>query len=159
MKMANVKELIRDPKTQKVLGEHKVKKEREMICGRKTTTVIRAHYSELHYYRAGESKFSDLFAMCPEHAAEFSVNARIWNNNGGRHVVSGVRGTVEKVEVVDSQLNSVADDKILRQIATLKKEFKRKMNQSGTRNMTEAHWRQMFEEALEEWTVESVMTS
>jgi hypothetical protein len=51
------------------------------------------------------------------------------------------------------------EDKYQRKIASVKSGIKRTMNQSNTRGMTTEHWRQAFEEALQEWIVESVQDS
>jgi hypothetical protein len=49
------------------------------------------------------------------------------------------------------------EDKNQRIIAAVKQDLKKKMNQSNTRKLTVEHWRQCFDETLDEWVTESVM--
>jgi len=171
-KIVNRTETIwgKNPKGLQVsLGEHKVKKEDVLICGRKPTVFVRVFYRELHRYRQNEGKHEDLFGLCSDHGIELQEPST-WNekhigprNTGG---VSGQRGIVERVEVIGTEeilgldMNAqVKEDKNLRTIASVKAGIKRTMRQVNTKNLTVDHWRQCFEETLNEWVVEHIQNS
>jgi hypothetical protein len=139
--------------------------EKQMLCGCKPVVYVRVHYAELSHYRRGEGKYDDVFGLCGSHAA-MSGSALPWNRGEDRWrpgAVSGLRGTVERVEVVEmdaSLLESEARrDKKLRLMASAKADFKRKMRQVSTQGLSVDDWRQVFEECVEEFVAESVMES
>lgn len=151
----------------KATGNHKVKREDTLICGRKPAVLVQAHYGRLLSYRQNEGKLVDVFGMCAEHGAEF-LNPKRWaERDDGRQgaAVSGQRGTVDRVEIIDSSSFSfdleakAREDKNLRKIAAIKSNIKRQMNQRNAQDLTVDHWRQAFSEILDEWIIEQVMDS
>jgi hypothetical protein len=149
------------------IGSHKVKKEDVLICGKKAVIFLRVYYKELNHWRRNEGKHEDLFGFCPEHG-ELLSNLAGWGavhdqadyRRGG--VVSGQRGSVGRVEIVTEGIDMDAqakEDKNLRVVAAIKQNIKRTMRQVNTRNLTVDHWRQCFEETLNEWIVEQVQDS
>ena len=170
-KIANVTEAFwtKDARGNSVkTGTNKVKKEKTMICGRKPEFFVRAFYKELHQYRKGEGKYEDLFCLCADHGPVLAADVAAWNSAGqsrwsGDRAVSGLRGLVERVEVVppgEVAFASMArEDRDLRVMASVKSDFKRKMRQSNTSKLSVDQWRRVFEECVEEWLVEGVMES
>jgi hypothetical protein len=156
-------------KTKQTIGANQVvvPKEKVVICGRKAEVYLRAHYKELDRYRKKEGKYNDLFGLCSQHGSEFASNADAWNRGicawRSNQALSGLRGLVERVEMVhmnEEDLLAVAEqDKILRLMAMCKKDFKRKMSQSGVSKLTVDHWRQVFDECIEEFVAEGIMDS
>lgn len=164
-KVVKVSSNEQDPVTKK--WDVKVVKptEKRMLCGRKPAVYVRVHYAELSHYRRGEGKFDDVFGLCCDHA-HMAHEALPWNRGEDRWrpgAASGLRGTVERVEVVQmdaSLLAAEADrDKKLRLMASAKADFKRKMGQVSTQKLSVDDWRQVFDECVEEWVAEGVMES
>ena len=163
-KVVKCKEMIWDPATKKSTGERIVPKKKTLICGRKPEVFLRAFYRELIHYRRDEGKHDDLFGLCREHGSAFSGVAA-WARSARDHrgSVSGLRGVVERIEVVSPDEVDVAalarQDQAMRTMAAVKSDFKRKMRQRSTERLTVDHWRQLMEECIEEWVTESVMES
>ena len=141
-----------------------VKEEQIKICGCKSEVLLRVHYKKLDQWREREGKFTDDFALCAEHGEKYTALFR-WKTKGHRVAgsVAGLRGTVERVEVLPLEgrdlVAQAREDKNQRKIASIKSGIKRTMCQSNTRGLTPDHWRQAFNEALDEWIVETTMLS
>jgi hypothetical protein len=138
--------------------------ERVAMCGRKQSVFFRVHYSELSHWRKNEGKHDDMFGLCDKHAPSFE-RLKAWNVVLEKYhsAVSGLRGRVGSVERIAAgsvDLDALAkEDKNQRKIAAVKSNIKRTMNQVNTKNLTVEHWRQCFEETLNEWITETVMKS
>lgn len=142
-----------------------VPKKKVAICGRKVEIYVRAFYKELHPYRQKEGKFDDLFGVCCGHGPKL-MDVAAWEgmkHDWHRGVLSGLRGIVERVEMVPMSEGDLAalakQDEMLRLMAMCKQDFKRKMNQTNVAKLTVDHWRQVFEECIEEFVAEQVMES
>jgi len=166
-KVVKCKEMIWDPVTKKSTGEKVVPKNKVLICGRRPAVFLRAFYRELSAYRQREGKYDDVFGLCHEHGAVLAYDPSAWNRSAAGHrgerAVSGLRGVVDRVEAVDVSSLDVAsmarEEANLRIMASVKSDFKRKMCQRSTEPLTVDHWRQLFDECLQEWVAESVMES
>lgn len=143
--------------------------ERSKICGKKAVVVLRANYSELHPHLRGESKYYDVFGLCKEHGHDFAMDERCWQrkpskpNGVGYSNISGLRGIVISVEIIPMDgidLKAfLREDEDQRTITSLKRELLNKMRQGNTSHLTLEHWRQVFEESLQEFIIEKVQDS
>ena len=142
--------------------------ERGTNCGRNAVRFVRATYTELRHYRQGEAKFDDVFGFCKEHL-KFTEDVKYWkpirraNMNFVESPVFGVRGDVGSIVVIEASLRDLEAefrlDEKRRIMAAVKSDIKRKMCQRNTCKLTMEDWLTLCEEAIQEYTVESVMDS
>ena len=140
------------------------KSEKTRVCGKDVSIFLRVEYDELYIQHARDGKFYDVFGFCPEHGNRLHAHP---HEMGSRHAagsIRGMRGTVKAISLVDSaeiqdpKALSRLEDK-LRLMAGIKGNIKRLMGQRNTRRLSVDDWRQICEDALDEFTVESVMNS
>jgi len=139
------------------------------VTGLDGSVFYKVEYSELSYYRSGEGKYEDIVGICSKHAQQFSQpkawlgTNQDWRSRNQR-TVNGLRGTVGRVSVVTESLPSQLEamhkrDMLDRVAANCKHTIKRMMGQKNHEKLSLDDWEKLFDECLQEFTVERVMES
>jgi hypothetical protein len=156
--------VLQSVKEHKTTNGQTITNEKTRVCGRDVSVFLRIEYSELYIHHARDGKFYDVFGFCPEHGEAINTHPEKLGSRYAAGSIHGIRGSVKAVslvdmaEVQDPKALSRLEDK-LRLMAGVKGNIKRLMGQRNTRKLSVDDWRQICEEAIDEFTVESVMNS
>lgn len=134
-------------------------------CGKKARAYFSVSYSEPLPGFERHSPKNDIFGLCHEHANEYrSTGILRWNLqtrhpkcNGWTRFCLSVYGQRGHISFVEECAPPNGDNVKQRLVDQFRGQIIRLMGQHNARSLTEDDWRSIFESALSEHTVRSVM--
>lgn len=124
-------------------------------CGRPATVFFRVQYAELNHY-SDNGKHEDVFGFCQECAEGKADKIQAWGDTSwdGNRKVLRLRGTIGHISpATESECVEETSDKRLHDG---KRELLRIMCTKGNSDLAD-HWQKVFELALDEFQIRSVM--
>ena len=127
-------------------------------CPKTAKRFFKVKYSSFLEYRKHETKTDDVFGLCEECASD-ALDPAWWSKKIDQYYrsVKDLRGVVASVEEVQADKKimeqSYAEERKAVAMDGVKADFLRKMRQKNTASFTLEDWRQIFDQALDDFVV------